>query len=82
MLCTDTVRSMDFSIKYWALCKAGGNGPAALVLAGQVFLKVKMKIHFYENQVMNKSASVIKRYKIIGGPHIMLSRYSVVQKAK
>ena len=47
-----------------------------------IFLRVKMKIHFYENQVINKSASVIKTYKSISRPHIMLTRYSVVQKAK
>ena len=39
--------------------RAGGNGSAAPVLAGPVFLKVKIKIHFYKNQVINKSASVI-----------------------
>ena len=39
--------------------RAGGNGPAAPVLAGPVFLKVKMKFNFYKKQLMNKSASVI-----------------------
>ena len=39
--------------------RAGGNGPAAPVLAGPVFLKVKMKFKFYKKQVINKSASVI-----------------------
>ena len=38
---------------------AGGNVPAALVLAGPVFLKVKMKFNFYKKQVINKGASVI-----------------------
>ena len=28
--------------------RAGGNGPAAPVLAGPVFLKVKMKVYFYK----------------------------------
>ena len=55
MFCTNIVKYMDFGIK----CKAGGNGPAAPVLDRPVFLKVKMKIHFYENKVINKSASVI-----------------------
>ena len=39
--------------------RAGGNGPAAPVLAGPVFLKVKMKFNFYKKQLMNKSASMI-----------------------
>ena len=39
--------------------RAGGNGPAAPILAGPVFLKVKMKFKFYKKQVTNKSASVI-----------------------
>ena len=39
--------------------RAGGNGPAALVLAGPVFVKVKMEVHFYKKQVVKKSASVI-----------------------
>ena len=39
--------------------RAGGNGPAAPVLAGPVFLKAKMKFNFYKKQLMNKSASVI-----------------------
>ena len=38
------------------VCKTGGNGPAASVLAGPVFLKVKMK---FKKQLINKSASVI-----------------------
>ena len=81
--------------------RASGNGPAAPVLAGSVFLKVKkIKVHYYKKQVIKKSASVIfglvrlillgyngwrrhtKESKIIGCPHIMLARYSVVQKAK
>ena len=39
--------------------RAGGNGPAAPVLAGPVFLKVKVKFHFYNKQVINITASVI-----------------------
>ena len=39
--------------------RAGGIGPAALVLAGPVFLKVKTKFHLCKRQVINKSASVI-----------------------
>ena len=39
--------------------RAGGIGPAAPVLAGPVFLKVKTKFHFCKRQVINKSASVI-----------------------
>ena len=47
--------------------RASGNGPAALVLAKPVFLKVIMNFHFYKkqvinkNKVMNKSASVTFR---------------------
>ena len=32
---------------------------AAPVLARPVFLKVKMKVHFYKKEVINKSASVV-----------------------
>ena len=82
------------------MCRVGGNGLAALVLAGAVFLEVKMQFHFYKKQVINKSASMIfelvwliiisynrqkrhiKRYNIMGCLCIMLTRYSVVQKAK
>ena len=47
--------------------RAGGNGPAAPVLAGPVFLNVKNRspflqkaeVHFYKKQVVKKSASVI-----------------------
>ena len=39
--------------------RAGGNDPAAPVLARPFFLKIKIKFHFYKNQVINKSASVI-----------------------
>ena len=39
--------------------RAGRIGPAAPVLAGPVFLKVKTKFHFCKRQVINKSASVI-----------------------
>ena len=38
--------------------RAGRNGPAAPVLAGLVFLKVKNKSPFYK-EVIKKSASVI-----------------------
>ena len=38
---------------------ASGSGPAAPVLAGSVFLKVKLNFNCYEKQVINKSASVI-----------------------
>ena len=36
---------------------AGGRGPAP-VLAGLVFLKVKIKVHFYKKQVINKRSDV------------------------
>ena len=39
--------------------RAGRNSPAAPLLAGPVFLKVKMKYKFYKKEVINKSASVI-----------------------
>ena len=39
--------------------RAGGNGPAAKVLAVPVFLKVKMKCNFLKKEVINNSASVI-----------------------
>ena len=35
-------------------CRAGEIGPAAPVLAGPVFLKVKAKFHFCKRQVINK----------------------------
>ena len=38
--------------------RAGENVPAALVLAGPVFLKIKINFQFYKKQVINKSASV------------------------
>ena len=41
--------------------RAGGNGLAAPVLTGPVFLKVKMKFNFYKKETMNKNASVIFR---------------------
>ena len=43
----------------WCNYRAGGISPAAPVLAGPVFLKVKTKFHFCKRQVINKSASVI-----------------------
>ena len=39
--------------------RASGKDPAALVLVGPVFLKVKMKFHFCKKQVPNKSVCVI-----------------------
>ena len=39
--------------------RASRNGLAALVLAGSVFLKVKINFHFYKKQVIKKSISVI-----------------------
>ena len=39
--------------------RAGGSCPAAPVLARPVFLKAKIKFHFYKKQVINKSASMI-----------------------
>ena len=51
----DTHKFVHYIISF----RAGGNGPAAPVLAGPVFLKVKMKFNFYKKQVINKSASVI-----------------------
>ena len=39
--------------------RASGNGPAALILAAPVFLKIKINFHFCKKQVVNKSASVI-----------------------
>ena len=89
----DTHKFVHYIISF----RAGGNGPAAPVLAGPVFLKV---VHFYKKQVIKKSASMIfglvrlillvyngwrrhtKRSKIIGRLHIMLARYLVAQKAK
>ena len=39
--------------------RAGGNGLAAPVLAGPVFLQAKIKFRFYKKRVINKSFSVI-----------------------
>ena len=39
--------------------RADGSGPAAPVLAGPVFLKVKVKFHFYKKQVKTRSTGVI-----------------------
>ena len=39
--------------------RAGGIGPAAPVLIGPVFLKIKTKFHFCKRQIISKSASVI-----------------------
>ena len=42
------------------LYRAGGNGLAALVLAGPVFSQGEnIKVYFYKKQVIKKSASVI-----------------------
>ena len=38
--------------------RVGGNSLATPVLAWPAFLKVKIKLHFYKNRVINKSASV------------------------
>ena len=39
--------------------RASRNGPAVPILAGPVYLKVKMKLNFYKKEVLNKSAGVI-----------------------
>ena len=44
----------SYVASYYALCRAGGIGPAAPVLAGPVILKVKAKFHFCKRQVINK----------------------------
>ena len=44
---------------YFKPCGAGRNGQAAPVLAGPVFLKVKIKFNFFKKKVINKSTSVI-----------------------
>ena len=41
------------------MIRAGGSSPAIPVLTGPVFLKVKVKFHFYKMPVINKSVSVI-----------------------
>ena len=46
------------SLKYHGF-RAGGNGLAAPVLAGPVFLRVKNRSPFYKGQGVKKSASVI-----------------------
>ena len=35
-------------------CRAGGTSPGAPVLAKPVYLKMKIKVHFYKKQVINK----------------------------
>ena len=68
------------------LLRASGSGPAALVLAGPVFLKVKIKFHLYKKQVIkncvnfelvslvilscNRLKRLIKRCKNTGHPRI------------
>ena len=44
---------ISYSVK-WLLHRAGGISPAAPVLAGPVFLKVKTKFNFCKMQVINK----------------------------
>ena len=51
--------AFPFDLNCESVTRAGGNGPAAPVLARPVFLKVKMKFNFYKKQLMNKSASMI-----------------------
>ena len=47
--------SSEHKYSYYAnIHRAGGNCPAAPVLAEPVFLKVKMKFNFYKKQVINK----------------------------
>ena len=43
----------------YSICRVSRSSPAAPVLAGPVFLKVKMKFNFYIKQVINKIADVI-----------------------
>ena len=47
--------------KAWNADRASGSGPAAPILAKPVFLKVKIKVYFYKQQVMNKRSSVMYR---------------------
>ena len=49
--------NIDNTVDY--LDRAGGNGPAAPVLARQIFLKRKMKFNFYKRQMINRNASAI-----------------------
>ena len=42
-----------------ALIRASGIGLAAPVLAGLVFLKVRIKFHFYKKYMENKCATMI-----------------------
>ena len=46
-------------VHYIISFRAHGNGPAAPVLAGPLFLKLKNKSPFLQKQVVKKSASVI-----------------------
>ena len=78
--------------------KAGRSNPTTPVLAGPVFLKVKIKYHFYKKQAINKSASVIfglvrliildrkgiSRGARLSAAHVLCLEggYSVVQNAK
>ena len=57
------------------ICRASRNGPAAPVLGKPLFLNVKVKFHFYEKQVINKSASVI-----FGFVSFIILSYSYRQK--
>ena len=57
LLCKLLCISNWLAIRY--IYRAGGNCPAAPVLAGPFFLNVKIKCNFYKKQVINKSACVI-----------------------
>ena len=41
------------------LLRTGGNSPAALLLAGSLFLRMELKFYFYKKPGINKSAIVI-----------------------
>ena len=64
-LCTCVCRvaslhcSHAMTISQYYCYRAGEIGPDTPVLARPVFLKVKIKCHFYKRQVINKSACVI-----------------------
>ena len=45
---------MTINGQHTSMARAGGNGPAAPVLAGSVLLKVKMKFNFYKKEVLKK----------------------------
>ena len=61
--CKGNLFSMNklISCKYYTMYnRAGGNSPAALVLAGPGFLKVKMKFNFYKKQLIDRKKRHIK----------------------